>query len=209
MPLPHMNIAVKVIPLYANVYAEKEYRMVKNEEQKSIVQFAMEWGVYMGLYFVVKFVFEVWSMDSFFCNTVSLLMLLCIPIVVYRAMRKYDVMNGLKCYFAQLWMMGIMLFFFTSLISSLAQYIYYVYINPEYIKVQFQSAVALMESLNLMSKDPSLLEALKEGVEKGNVPSPMSVVVERMWVNMFFGSLLSAAIAWLVKQRAKSNLTKQ
>lgn len=204
-----MNIAAKVIPLYANVYSKKEYWMVKNEAQKSIVQFAMEWGVYMGLYFVVKFVFEVWSMDSFFCNTVSLLMLLCIPVLVYRAMRKYDVMNELKCYFAQLWMMGIMLFFFTSLISSLAQYIYYVYINPEYIREQFRSAVSLIESLNLMSSDPTLLDALKEGVEKGNVPSPMSVVVERMWVNMFFGSLLSAAIAWLVKLRAKSNLTKQ
>ena len=60
-----------------------------------------------------------------------------------------------------------------------------------------------------MAKDPSLLDAMKAGLEKGNVPSPMSVVVERMWVNLFFGSLLSAAIAWLVKLRAKSNLTKQ
>lgn len=204
-----MNIVAKVIPLYANEYSKKEFLMVKDEEQKSIVQFAMEWGVYMGLYFVVKFVFEVCSMNSFFCNAVSLLMLLCIPVVVYYAMRKYDVTSGLKTYFAQLWMMGIMLFFFTSLISSLAQYIYYVYINPDYIRVQFQSAVALMESLDLMAKDPSLLDAMKEGLEKGNVPSPMSVVVERMWVNLFFGSLLSAAIAWLVKLRAKSNLTKQ
>lgn len=183
--------------------------MEKNVETKSIVQFAMEWGVYMGLYFVVKFIFEVWSMDSFFCNAVSLCMLLCIPVFVYFVMRKYDVLNGLKCYFSQLWMMGILLFFFTSLISSLAQYIYYVYINPEYIKLQFQSAVELMEAWNVMANDPSLLEAMKAGLDKGNVPSPMSVVVERMWVNLFFGSLLSAAIAWLVKLRAKSNLTKQ
>lgn len=183
--------------------------MEKNEEQKGIMQFAMEWGVYMGLYFVVKFIFEVWSVDSFFCNAVSLLMLLCIPVVVYSAMRRYDRQNGLKCYFAQLWMLGILLFFFTSLISSLAQYIYYVYINPEYIGAQFKSAVELMEALNLMASDPSLLDAMKTALEKGNVPTPMSVVVERMWVNLFFGSLLSAAVAWLVKLRAKSNITKQ
>lgn len=204
-----MNIVAKVVPLYANVYLKREILMEKDEKQKGIVQFAMEWGVYMGLYFVVKFIFEVKSMDSFFCNTVSLLLLLCIPIVVYYAMRKYDRQNGLKCYFSQLWMLGILLFFFTSIISSLAQYIYYVYINPEYIKMQFQSAVELMEAWNLLANDPSLLEAVKTGIEQGNVPSPMSVVVQHIWVNLFFGSLLSAAMAWLVKQRAKSNLTKQ
>lgn len=204
-----MNIVAKVIPLYANVYSKRETLMEKNEEQKGIMQFAMEWGVYMGLYFVVKFIFDVWSMDSFFCSIVSLLMLLCIPVVVYLAMRKYDRMNGLKCYFSQLWMMGILLFFFTSLISSLAQYIYYVYINPDYIKLQFQAAVTLMEALNFKFSDPSLLDTIKTGLEKGNVPSPMSVVVERMWVNLFFGSLLSVAVAWLVKLRAKSNITKQ
>ncbi|HIX27488.1 MAG TPA: DUF4199 domain-containing protein [Candidatus Barnesiella excrementigallinarum] len=183
--------------------------MKKNEKPKGIVQFAMEWGVYMGLYFVVKFIFEVWSMDSFFCNAVALAMLLCVPVFVYFVMNKYHTQIGESCYFSQLWMMGIFLFFFTSLISSLAQYIYYVYINPDYIKLQFQSAVELMDAWGVMANDPSLLESVKEGLDKGNVPSPMSVVLERIWVNLFFGSLLSAAVAGLVRMRFNSKHTKQ
>ena len=103
---------------------------------------------------------------------------------------------------------GILLFFFASLISGLAQYIYYVYINPEYIKSQLSAAVTLLESLN-MTSDPSLLEAVKTGLEQGNIPSPMAVVIQQMWVNVFFGSLLSAVMAWLVSVWFKSSKTKK
>ncbi len=183
--------------------------MEKKGEAKGLVQYAMESGVYVGLYFVVKFVFEVFSMDSFFCNAVSLSMLLCVPVVVYFVMRRYRYQVGEQCYFSQLWMMGILLFFFVSLINSLAQYVYFVYINPGYIKAQFLAAVEFMESFRPVMSDPSLLDTIKEGLEKGNVPSPMSVVVERIWVNLFFGSLLSAAMAGLVMFWSKSNKTKR
>ena len=169
--------------------------MEKNNTQKGIVQFAMEAGAYMGLYFVVKFIFAVLSLNYPFCNVVSTIMLLFVPLVVFFMMR-------------QLWMMGILLFFFASLISGLAQYIYYVYINPEYIKSQLSAAVTLLESLN-MTSDPSLLEAVKTGLEQGNIPSPMAVVIQQMWVNVFFGSLLSAVMAWLVSVWFKSSKTKK
>lgn len=135
-------------------------------------------------------------------------MLLFVPLVVFFMMRKFSNQNEGGSYFSQLWMMGILLFFFASLISGLAQYIYYVYINPEYIKSQLSAAVTLLESLN-MTSDPSLLEAVKTGLEQGNIPSPMAVVIQQMWVNVFFGSLLSAVMAWLVSVWFKSSKTKE
>ena len=197
--------------------------MEKNNTQKGIVQFAMEAGAYMGLYFVVKFIFAVLSLNYPFCNVVSTIMLLFVPLVVFFMMRRFSNQNEGGSYFSQLWMMGILLFFFASLISGLAreeakaavrdisglaQYIYYVYINPEYIKSQLSAAVTLLESLN-MTSDPSLLEAVKTGLEQGNIPSPMAVVIQQMWVNVFFGSLLSAVMAWLVSVWFKSSKTKK
>ena len=117
--------------------------MEKNNTQKGIVQFAMEAGAYMGLYFVVKFIFAVLSLNYPFCNVVSTIMLLFVPLVVFFMMRRFSNQNEGGSYFSQLWMMGILLFFFASLISGLAQYIYYVYINPEYIKSQLSAAVTL------------------------------------------------------------------
>lgn len=98
--------------------------MEKNNTQKGIVQFAMEAGAYMGLYFVVKFIFAVLSLNYPFCNVVSTIMLLFVPLVVFFMMRRFSNQNEGGSYFSQLWMMGILLFFFASLISGLAQYIY-------------------------------------------------------------------------------------
>ena len=167
--------------------------MEKNNTQKGIVQFAMEAGAYMGLYFVVKFIFAVLSLNYPFCNVVSTIMLLFVPLVVFFMMRRFSNQNEGGSYFSQ---------------SGLAQYIYYVYINPEYIKSQLSAAVTLLESLN-MTSDPSLLEAVKTGLEQGNIPSPMAVVIQQMWVNVFFGSLLSAVMAWLVSVWFKSSKTKK
>lgn len=197
-----MNIVAKVIPLYANEYSKKEFLMVKDEEQKSIVQFAMEWGVYMGLYFVVKFVFEVCSMNSFFCNAVSLLMLLCIPVVLYYAMRKYDVMSGLKAYFAQLWMMGIMLFFFASLICSVAEFVFYQYINPGYVAELFDRALALIKESEMLS-DTISLEDMHKAIGAGVLPTPLQMVMQSIWSNVFFGSLLSMIVAPFVLRKHK------
>lgn len=150
--------------------------MEKNNTQKGIVQFAMEAGAYMGLYFVVKFIFAVLSLNYPFCNVVSTIMLLFVPLVVFFMMRKFSNQNEGGSYFSQLWMMGILLFFFASLISGLAQYIYYVYINPEYIKSQLSAAVTLLESLN-MTSDPSLLEAVKPVWNRG--------IFRLLWQSLF------------------------
>ena len=84
--------------------------MEKNNTQKGIVQFAMEAGAYMGLYFVVKFIFAVLSLNYPFCNVVSTIMLLFVPLVVFFMMRKFSNQNEGGSYFSQLWMMGILLF---------------------------------------------------------------------------------------------------
>ena len=86
--------------------------MEKNNTQKGIVQFAMEAGAYMGLYFVVKFIFAVLSLNYPFCNVVSTIMLLFVPLVVFFMMRRFSNQNEGGSYFSQLWMMGILLFFF-------------------------------------------------------------------------------------------------
>ncbi len=151
--------------------------MEKNNTQKGIVQFAMEAGAYMGLYFVVKFIFAVLSLNYPFCNVVSYYNVAIRPVGSFlHDVRRFSNQNEGGSYFSQLWMMGILLFFFASLISGLAQYIYYVYINPEYIKSQLSAAVTLLESLN-MTSDPSLLEAVKTGLEQG--------IFRLLWQSLF------------------------
>lgn len=97
------------------MYIGNDILMEKNNTQKGIVQFAMEAGAYMGLYFVVKFIFAVLSLNYPFCNVVSTIMLLFVPLVVFFMMRRFSNQNEGGSYFSQLWMMGILLFFLPRL----------------------------------------------------------------------------------------------
>ncbi len=177
---------------------------IENTDQpKGMVQFAMEAGAYMGLFFVVKFIFTVLSLNFPICNIVATFMMLLIPVLLYFLLREYHRENRCRSHFSQLWMAGILLFFFASLIVALAQYVYYIYINPEYIHSQFVAAVNLMETMNLPA-DPSVMELLKEELAKGKSPDPMTVVMQQIWVNVFFGSLLSLFMSGIVRAFVKS-----
>ncbi len=170
--------------------------MEQTGKRKNIVQAAMEAGAIMGAFFVVKFVFTVLSLSSSFAGLLSTFMILTIPLVVYYLMRRYYRESGGETTFSQLWLLGILLFFFASLISALVQYIYYVYINPDYIKMQFEmagAAVQMMESMNTLPA--SSLEPYKQVMAQGNIPAPMDFVMAQMWINITFGSLLSAVMA--------------
>ncbi len=162
---------------------------------KNIMQAAMEAGAFMGVFFIIKFIFTVLSLYSPLSGMLSSFMMLAIPLMLYYLMRRYYRDGGISS-FSQLWLLGILLFFFASLISGLAQYIYYVYINPDYIRMQFEmagEAMKLIEEMNSLSA--STLEPYKQVMAQGDIPAPMSFVMTQMWVNVFFGSVLSMVMA--------------
>ncbi len=183
--------------------------MEQTEKKRNIIQASMEAGAVMGAFFVVKFIFTVLGMYSQFAGMLSVFMMLAIPLVVYYLMRRYYRENGGVRLFSQLWTLGILLFFFASLISGLVQYIYYAYINPDYIGMQFEMAGEVMRMVEEMNSVPSSsLEPYKQVMEQGNIPTPMDLVAAQMWVNILFGSLLSVVMAGVCSYFFKKTETR-
>ena len=149
-------------------------------ERKGILNFSMEYGSYLGLYFIVKFLLATLSLRFAICDVLSALMLVGIPFVLYYLM---------------LWMLGILLFFFASMISGLAEYIYYAYIDPQYIHNQVTALLSLLESMPSLQEN-EMMNLARQGFENGAIPSPIEMVIQTMWANVFFGSLLSMIVAW-------------
>lgn len=83
-------------------------------------------------------------------------------------------------------MMGIMLFFFASLICSVAEYIYYQYINPQYIAELFNRAFALIKEMDVLS-DTISLEEMSKALEEGSSPTSLQMVMQSIWSNVFLG----------------------
>ncbi|MEI3342761.1 MAG: DUF4199 domain-containing protein [Coprobacter fastidiosus] len=110
-------------------------------------RYAMEYGVYFGIYLIVKFALTTFSLNNFVANFVSEVLLIAIPFILYYIMRHYKKQDGGNVRFGQLWMFGIFLFFFASLLSGVAEYVYYRYINPTYIEMQMAAVLDLIEKM--------------------------------------------------------------
>ncbi|WP_455498846.1 DUF4199 domain-containing protein [Coprobacter sp.] len=176
--------------------------MLQDTPRKSIARYAMEYGVYFGLYLIVKFVLTTFSINNFVANFASEVLLIAIPFFLYFIMRHYKKQDGGNVRFSQLWMFGIFLFFFASLLSGVVEYVYYRYINPTYIETQMAAVLDLIEKMT-QTQNSETLKMMREGLAKGGAPSPIEMVFQTIWANVFFGSLLSIIVALIVARKKK------
>ena len=176
--------------------------MLREAPKKSIARYAMEYGVYFGIYLIVKFALTTFSLNNFVANFVSEVLLIANPFILYYIMRHYKKQDGGNVRFSQLWMFGIFLFFFASLLSGVAEYVYYRYINPTYIEMQMAAVLDLIEKMT-QAQDSEMLQVMRDGLAKGGAPSPIEMVFQTIWANVFFGSLLSIIIALIVSRKKK------
>lgn len=176
--------------------------MTEPTARKSLLKYSMEGGVWLGLYLVVRFVFTVMSMNSVLSNVLALALYVGTPFVLYRIMSVYHRDNGYMSFFSLLWMMGIMLFFFGSLISCIPEYIFYEYVNPQYVAELFDKTFVMLDEMDLLSGNASL-ESMRKVLEEGGAPSSIQMILQSIWSNVFFGSLLSMVVAPFVLRKRK------
>lgn len=171
--------------------------MQEEGKGKSIVTYAMEYGIYLGLFLTVKFAVTTQSTRFVALNVLSQVLLLALPFVVYWLMRRFrNEMQG-RAGFSQLWLFGIFLFFFGSLLSGVAEYAFYRFIDPLYLERLIASVLDTLGTLSRMQDSP-FLEVMREGLEKGGAPSAIEMVYQTILSNVFFGSLLSMLLAWVL-----------
>lgn len=178
--------------------------MANTVPRKSLLQYSMEGGVWLGIYLIVRFACMVMGLYFPVANLLALALFVGTPFVLYRIMMVYHRNNSYISFFSLLWMMGIMLFFFASLICSVAEYIYYQYINPQYIAELFNRAFALIKEMDVLS-DTISLEEMSKALAEGSSPTSLQMVMQSIWSNVFFGSLLSMIVAPFVLQKRKKS----
>ena len=70
--------------------------MLREAPKKSIARYAMEYGVYFGIYLIVKFALTTFSLNNFVANFVSEVLLIAIPFILYYIMRHYKKQDGVS-----------------------------------------------------------------------------------------------------------------
>lgn len=174
-------------------------------EKKPALKTAMEYGSYLGLFFIAKLVVSVLSSKLVFLGIIALAMTILVPVILYKLVLRFSsTLPRENLRFSSLWSFGAMTFIFASVLSGLAYYLFFQYIDPGFIQEQVNALQTIMNSLD-SSKTGLQAAEVEKAFEQMGTPSPIQMAVQMIWANIFIGALLSLIIAPIVLNRKKTN----
>ena len=170
------------------------------EHKQSIYQKASVWGIPFGLFLScigVTSVFADWFQPLGF---ISLVLLLSTPLVVYYFQRRHFVEEGGFAEYAELWMLGIMLFMLGTVLASFIMFLVIQLGRPEFIYDQANMAIKTYSAMPEMH-DSEMVNVLQRMVDERKLPTPIEMVFNVFWF-ITFGGCITSAITALVARRS-------
>lgn len=171
--------------------------MNQQNAKKSIVQWAMDYGKYIGAILIVKFILTAITMYHPMVSFFALIAGIAIPIIAYIIIKKFrDQTNYSK--FTQIWAFGLYLFLFGALLSGAVEYIYYRFINPDYILLLYKNLANAIEELANNNIDS--LKDITDVIKETPPPTSIEFVLQGVWTSIFMGSIYSAILAIFMRK---------
>lgn len=128
----------------------------------------------------------------------TLIFMLAVPVVTYISQLKSYLRQSELSTLSALWLQGICMFFFASLIMGLAVYAAMRWLWPGFINDQVDAVIAVYSS----STNPdiqSLLKGIQRARDTHSLPTSIDITLELMYMVVFTGSLLSLISALIVR----------
>ena len=161
-------------------------------------------GLFLGIYLSVIFLVSIFSAKMLVLAHIGLLMLLALPFVgIWAIVRFHRNCQGIAP-LSVLWMYGILLFLYASLICAIVVYVYMQYIDTDLITNQINETIEAAEKApTAFSTD--FIAQLKQLRDSHMLPSPIQIAMAMLWATSFFGSVLSllTAIALSIFKKRK------
>ena len=162
-------------------------------------------GLWFGLYLSVMFFSSILSGRVAMLSLLSLVLVVCVPVVIYFFMRAYDRRLGPAGTFPMLWMQGVVIFFCGMLIAGCALVVYMKWIEPDFVIGQIRQVAALKGTLPDSGVETAA-EVASNMLEANFIPTPIDIVVELMMLAIFTGSLLSMLLSGIFAVRRRRRI---
>jgi hypothetical protein len=171
------------------------------ENKDQLLKSAMFYGLLLGMFWVIKYVFFIWGITHPTMGVVYWILTSLTIIFAYVFTKVYKILIGGMIGFFHAWQFGILLYFFASLIVSLMHYVFYRYLAPpDYIDNLMNVAVDIVKELN-----PQAEEALNQMP----VLTPIRLTLQEILANVFYGIILSMPTAALLCRKRITDITYQ
>lgn len=161
-----------------------------------------DFGFIFGLYLTLMFFSSIFSPKLPLLGLLSLAMMVCVPVVIFIFIRRYDRELQECATFPMMWMLGVVVFVCGMLISGSLLVIYMKWIEPGFIVGQLEGLVELgRQSPGTFAAEAG--KVAEQMIEANFIPSPMAIVSEMIMAAIVSGSILSITISALFALRHK------
>ena len=90
------------------------------------------------------------------------------------------------------------MFFFASLILAAVEYVYYGFINTDFIGEQYNALLQNIDTLKQTMPDVSQLEEI---VNSSPIPSASQMAMQNIWMYSFAGIIISLINAYILNKK--------
>lgn len=167
------------------------------EENKNLLlKGAMTYGFAMGIFWVVKYLFFIFSVSAPALGYIYIILTLAVPFVAYNMTKRYELEVGQPISFFHAWRFGTMLYFFAALIVSLEHFVFYKFLAPpDFLPNAMKQMVEILKELP-PHFDTETIEQLSK-----TPLTPSLMVIQSVFNNVFYGIIFSLPVAAILRKR--------
>lgn len=174
-------------------------------ENKNILFYARRAGTIMGVFWIAKFALLPLGFSLPFLQMIFLLLTLMVPIVAYKLTKNFrDRTLGGYIKFSQAWSFTITMYLFASLLTAMAHYIYFRFIDHGFLLGSIQDIFQQFSSV-LPKEETDYISDMQQSIDAVSSLSPIKLTLQMMSNNLFYGVIFSLIIAFFVKRAPKNN----
>lgn len=173
-----------------------------SESKMTIGAYARVYGLYMGIFWAVKFVFFPLGFSYPVFSFIFLLLTIMVPFVGAWFVKKIrdGVLDG-RLGFWQAFLLSTNIYMYASLIAAIVHFVYFRFIDNGFILNSYLESVNQMQELLGSGEAAANIEMLKANVELMGTLSPIQIVFSLLSNNVVFGLFISLLAAVFLKRR--------
>lgn len=170
------------------------------EVKTNLRGYAMQYGTYMGIYWILKFIFFPMGLNDNLLGRIFVILTLGVPVLGYVYVRRFRdrYCEGYISFF-KAFAFCFLMYMFASILTAVAHYIYFQYIDNGFMIRSFELSLQQAEKVKYMAP---LVERMSAALDVLPQLSPIRLTLELILQNILYaGLLVSFPTALLVMRR--------
>lgn len=183
----------------------------RTPEQPTMINYAMNFGVVMGAYNIVKFCLFPLSLHSTMAALLFLGLTLVVPFLVFQLAKRYrDQYCGGQIDFTRALTFSVLTMAFGALLASVAHYVYFAFIDGGAMVGALAQSIEQLQSVDLSTLEEvdadavaqfgQYVEAMQQTAQQLQAMSPIEMTMGMLSNNFSWSLILSLPIALFVKK---------